>query len=122
MDKQERQRVCPVEEAGKLDSYFRRIFQKPERLLKPYIRKGMTVLDYGCGPGFFSVKIAEMLNGSGKVIAADLQEGMLEILSRKIKGTDLEKRIELHKCNEDSIGITENVDFILAFYLITGYL
>jgi len=43
---------------------------------------------------------------------------MLEKLNKKIKGTALEQRIELHKCMADTIGITENVDFVLAFYVI----
>ena len=43
----------------------------------------------GCGPGFFTVEIAKMLNGSGKVIAADIQDGMLEKLNKKIKGNGI---------------------------------
>ncbi len=78
----------------------------------------MTVLDFGCGPGFFSVELAQMVGESGRVIAADLQEGMLHKLSDKIKGTELENRITLHKCEEDKIGISENVDFVLAFYIV----
>ncbi len=110
--------ICPVERAGGLDNILRKIFQNPKRILKPYIHEGMTVLDFGCGPGFFSVEIAKILNGSGKVIAADLQEGMLEKVRKKIKGTRLEQRIKLQKCNGDNVGIIENVDFILAFYVI----
>jgi ubiquinone/menaquinone biosynthesis C-methylase UbiE len=78
----------------------------------------MTVLDLGCGPGVFSVEIAKMLGGSGTVIAADLQEGMLEKVRKKIEGTELERRIRLHKCESDKVGVTEKVDFVLAFYVI----
>lgn len=78
----------------------------------------MTVLDLGCGPGFFSVELAQMVGKSGRVIAADLQEGMLQKLCDKIEGTELENRITLHKCEEDKIGVTENVDFVLAFYIV----
>ncbi|MCX6286203.1 MAG: class I SAM-dependent methyltransferase [Bacteroidetes bacterium] len=111
-------RTCPVEYAGGLDNSFRRLLQNPRKILKPYIHTGMTVLDLGCGPGFFSIEIANMLAGSGKVIAADLQDGMLEKLIAKIKGTELEQRIETHKCEPNKAGITENVDFILLFYMI----
>ena len=72
----------------------------------------------GCGPGFFSVEMAKMLSGSGKVIAADLQQGMLDKVKQKIKGTELEQRIVLHKCQEESIDVTEKVDFVLAFYMV----
>src|SRR4030042_2414408 len=111
-------RVCPVELAGSLDSFLRRLVQKPRRILKPYILPGMTILDLGCGPGFFTIEIAKMLNCSGKVIAADLQEGMLEKVKTKISGTQLEKKIELHKCEADRIGVTSKVDFVLAFYVV----
>ncbi|MCW8803021.1 MAG: class I SAM-dependent methyltransferase [Ignavibacteriaceae bacterium] len=111
-------RICPVEKADSLDTRFRRWFQSPKKILKPYIKEGMTVLDLGCGPGFFSVELAKMVGSSGKVIAADLQKGMLEKLKEKIKGTQLENRITLHKCEEDKIGLTDNVDFILAFYVV----
>jgi ubiquinone/menaquinone biosynthesis C-methylase UbiE len=111
-------KTCPVELAGGLDNYVRRFLQNPQKLLHPYISKGMTVLDLGCGPGFFSVEIAKMLTNTGKVICADLQDGMLEKLRKKIKGTELEQRIELHKCEVTRIGVTENVDFVLAFYMI----
>ena len=111
-------RICPVERAGGLDNSLRKLFQNPQKILSPYINESMTVLDLGCGPGFFSIEIAKMLNNSGKVIAVDLQEGMLEKVKNKIIGTEIEKRIEIHKCEEKKIGVTEMVDFILAFYMI----
>lgn len=111
-------RVCPVARAGALDNRFRRWLQDPWKILSPYIKEGMTVLDFGCGPGFFTIDIAQMVGNSGRVIAADLQEGMLQKLRGKIHGTELENRITLHKCEENKIGVSENVDFVLAFYMV----
>jgi len=111
-------RICPIEKAGTLDTKIRRWLQNPQKILKPYINERMTVLDLGCGPGFFSVALAQLVGESGKVIAADLQEGMLQKLSDKVKGTELENRITLHKCEVDKIGITDKVDFVLAFYIV----
>jgi len=90
MSNEKNKRICPVEYAGGLDNSVRRLLQNPRKILKPYIHQGMTVLDLGCGPGFFSIEIAKMLKDTGKVIAADLQEGMLEKVNKKIKGTELE--------------------------------
>ena len=118
MRKEQQSRICPVEKAGGLDNSVRRLLQNPRKILKPYIKKGMTVLDLGCGPGFFSIEIAKMLSDSGKVIAADMQEGMLEKVKAKIAGTDVEQRIMLHKCQEHNINLTHKVDFILAFYMV----
>lgn len=111
-------RVCPVERAGGLDNRLRRWLQNPRRILLPHIREGMTVLDVGCGPGFFSVEMARLVGSSGRVIACDVQEGMLGILRSKIEGTGLEKRITTHKCSPDRIGLSEKVDFALAFYML----
>jgi ubiquinone/menaquinone biosynthesis C-methylase UbiE len=114
----EKNRVCPVELANSLDSKIRRWLQNPRKILSPYIKEGMTVLDIGCGPGFFSIEIAKMVGKNGRVISADLQEGMLKILSDKISGTELEQIIRLVKCNKDTINVSEKVDFILTFYMV----
>lgn len=118
MSQEKSERVCPVEKAGGLESKIRKMLQNPERILKPYVKGGMTVLDVGCGPGVFSTQMARIVGSSGRVIAVDLQEGMLQILKRKIEGTDLEKIITLHKCEANRIGVTDKVDFILAFYMV----
>jgi ubiquinone/menaquinone biosynthesis C-methylase UbiE len=114
----EKKRICPVERAGALDTRLRRLFQDPEKILKPFINPGMKVLDIGCGPGYFTLPMAKLLKNSGKVIAADLQQGMLDIIAQKTKGTDLEAIIQLHLCEEKNIGLKENVDFALAFWMV----
>jgi ubiquinone/menaquinone biosynthesis C-methylase UbiE len=55
---------------------------------------------------------------SGQVIAADLQEGMLDRLRKKIQNTELQDRIILHKCHKNKIGLSDQVDFVLAFYML----
>jgi ubiquinone/menaquinone biosynthesis C-methylase UbiE len=110
--------VCPVEIAGGLDNRIRRWIQNPQKILGRYIEEGMIVLDIGCGPGFFSIDMAQMVGNSGRVIASDLQGGMLQKIRDKIKETELEKRITLHKCEENKIGVSEHVDFVLLFYMV----
>lgn len=110
-------RVCPVPLAGSLDNRIRKWLQNPREILGPYVKSGMTVLDFGCGPGFFTVELAELVGKSGKVIAVDLQEGMLRKLREKIKGTGLENRIRIQKCDPERIGVLEPVDAVVAFYV-----
>ncbi len=110
--------VCPVEYSGGLDNRLRRLLYKPEKILKPFIQRGTIALDLGCGPGFFTIPMAELTGSTGRVIAADLQQGMLDKVRTKIKGTVLEKTISLHKCGSNKINITEPVDFILLFYMV----
>jgi len=111
-------RVCPVGLASSLDSKIRRWLQNPHDILTPFVHEGMKVLDVGCGPGFFSIELAKLVGASGHVISADLQEGMLQGLSRKIKGSVLETRITAVQCQRDKINVSEEVDFILAFYMV----
>lgn len=116
--KEDKNRVCPVEQAGSLDNKLRRWLQNPQKILTPYIKEGMKVLDVGCGPGFFSIELAKMVGPNGKVFAADLQEGMLNKLRAKVSGSSLEQIIQTVKCEEEDINIAGPVDFILAFYMV----
>jgi ubiquinone/menaquinone biosynthesis C-methylase UbiE len=110
--------VCPLALAGILDNKIRNFLHNPTKILKPYINKNMTIMDIGCGPGVFSIEAAKLLEGTGKVISVDMQEGMLEILRNKIKGQLIEKNIVLHKCTQYCINVTENVDLVLMIYMV----
>jgi ubiquinone/menaquinone biosynthesis C-methylase UbiE len=114
----QRNRVCPVELADSLDSKIRRWLQDPLDILTPYVRRGMTALDVGCGPGFFSIELAKLVGDTGRVIAVDLQQGMLDKLHGKIAGSPFAERIQLVKCEQNSIVVSEAVDFILTFYMV----
>ena len=111
-------RVCSLKHAIFLDNVFRRWIHNPQKILGGLIKEGMVVLDVGCGPGLFSVEMAKMVGTRGKVIAADLQDKMLDKLRRKIQGREIQNIITLHKCEQDKIGIKEKVDFVLAFYVV----
>jgi SAM-dependent methyltransferase len=113
-----RNRVCPVGLANSLDNRVRRWLHNPQEILAPYVKEGMAVLDIGCGPGFFSIEMAKMVGDNGKVFSADLQEGMLQKLHKKIQETGLGKRIELVKCDKDRINIPKEVDFVFAFFMV----
>ena len=112
------QRVCPVERAGGLDNRIRRWIHNPQKILGPYVKEGMTVMDVGCGPGLYAIEMALMVGESGRVIAADLQDGMLDLVRKKIVGTEIEDRVILHKCEVAKIGVTDAIDFALAFYMV----
>lgn len=118
MSRNTRPYVCPAEFSGSLDNVFRRLVHKQGKLLGPFITEGMTVLDLGCGPGYFTVELARLVGEGGKVIAADLQQKMLDKMTEKFRGTGLEKRVEAYLCQSDAIGVTQKVDFVLAFWMV----
>lgn len=48
------------------------------------IKKGMNILDLGCGTGWATLEIASRLEGTGRVIGLDLSEKMIEQAERKL--------------------------------------
>jgi 2-polyprenyl-3-methyl-5-hydroxy-6-metoxy-1,4-benzoquinol methylase len=109
--------VCPWWFASVLDNPVRKLLHNPEKLLGPYVEKGQTVVDIGCGPGIFSIAMAQLVGDKGRVIAVDIQEKMLERLQQKIARAGV-SNITIHKAEPAMIGIAENVDFALAFYMV----
>ncbi len=114
-------RVCPWWMGYLLISPIRRWMQNPEKLLAPYIREGMTVLEPGPGMGFFTMPMARMTGESGRIIAVDIQARMLDSLRRRAIKAGLLARIETRLARPDSLGIGDlksRVDFVLAFALV----
>jgi len=112
------QRVCPWWLCFTFDNIFRKLFQNPERILEPYIMPGWTVLDVGPGMGYFTIPLAKLVGDTGQVIAADLQQKMLDGIYRRAFRMGVQDRIRLHKSTPDSIGISEPIDFCLAFWML----
>jgi cyclopropane fatty-acyl-phospholipid synthase-like methyltransferase len=57
------------------------------------VKRGETVCDVGCGNGFYSLKIAQLVGDEGKVIAVDIQRemlGLLEAAATEEKITNIE--------------------------------
>jgi ubiquinone/menaquinone biosynthesis C-methylase UbiE len=109
--------VCPATFSGSLDNFLRRIVHKPGKILQPYVKENMTALDMGCGPGYFTAEMARLVGEGGRVIAADLQQAMLDKMMKKIKSSGLEKRVGPHLCQPDRTGLTTKADFILVFWM-----
>ena len=58
--KMEQTHVFPAQKANQLDSKLRSFFQNPYKNLTPYVLKGMTVLDYGCGNGYSQYRVVNL--------------------------------------------------------------
>ncbi len=113
-----RQPTCPWWFLFTFDNPFRKIYQDPFTILTPYLKNGDTAVDLGCGMGYFSIPMAELVGDRGKVIAVDLQERMLAGLRGRAEKAKLLERIKTHRCTQNQIGISEEVDFILAFWMV----
>lgn len=110
--------VCPWWFIGSFDNPLRRFSQRPEQILGGLIREGQTVVDLGCGMGYFTIPLARMVGERGRVVAVDLQPQMLRGVQQRAQRAGLQKRIQLHQCRLDSIALHETVDFVLAFWMV----
>ncbi len=115
------ERVCPVWVGYLLASPVRKLSQNPRKILEPYVKVGMKVLDIGSAMGFFSLPLARMVGPTGKVVCVDLQEKMMRSLEKRARKARLSDRIETRVCSQDSLGlgdINEEIDLALAFAVV----
>ncbi len=110
--------VCPWWLAYTFDNPLRRLIHNPVRIFDGLVGQGMTVMDVGCGMGYFSIGMAKTVGDSGRVIAIDLQQQMLDIMLKRAAREGVEHRIEPHLSEADKINISIRIDFILAFWVV----
>jgi ubiquinone/menaquinone biosynthesis C-methylase UbiE len=108
--------VCPWWGGYFIDNWLRRRIHNPAKILAPFVKPEMTVMDFGCGMGMFSIAMAQLVGNAGRVIAVDLQQKMLDVLQKRAQKAGVLDRIRTHRCERDSIGFDEPTDFALAFY------
>ena len=85
--------VCPWWVGYFIDNPLRRWIHNPEQILRPYVKPGMRVLDFGCGMGLFAIAMAKMVGDDGCVVAVDLQRRMLDTLKKRAAKAGVAARI-----------------------------
>lgn len=81
------------------------------------VKRGHTVLDFGCGEGHYSIPAAKLVGEKGKVYAVDKDEQALHRLIRQIEEYKI-KNIEVIK-KELKTSLDNNfVDFIICYDVI----
>jgi ubiquinone/menaquinone biosynthesis C-methylase UbiE len=115
-------RICPWWIGYLLASPVRLwLGQDPVKIVSPYVREGMTVLEPGPGLGFFTVPLARLVGSSGRVIALDMQPKMIEGLKRRAAKASVLGQIDARVTSADTMGISDlqgKVDFVLAFAMV----
>jgi ubiquinone/menaquinone biosynthesis C-methylase UbiE len=114
-------RVCPWWMGYLLACPLRRWREDPTKILAPYVREGMTVLEPGPGMGFFTLELLRMVGPNGRVVAVDVQPKMLDRLKRRAQKTGLAVRLDARLAPAESMGISElagKVDLTLAFAVV----
>ena len=82
--------VMGVGGAGWLERPEREDEEAPSKALDALeLKPGMVVADIGAGSGYYSSRIAKRVGPTGRVYATDIQQGMIDILDRRITAEGL---------------------------------
>ena len=69
-----------------MESRFRYRFFGPIQTLRGAdIHPGQTVLEVGCGTGFFTLSAAQFIGDQGCLVAMDVLPASIEIVSKKVQ-------------------------------------
>jgi ubiquinone/menaquinone biosynthesis C-methylase UbiE len=94
---------------------LRRILYPPEKIFKPYLKKGDRVADLGCGPGYYTIPMARFVLPDGSVYAVDSNARCIHAIDKKVKKNHIDN-IETHNTSAHSLPLIrdDSIDFILA--------
>jgi len=97
-----------------LDNPLRRLFENP-RMYCERVNQGQVVADLGCGPGYFTIPLAEKVGESGRVYAVDSDSKLIQAVERKARKRKL-GNIQAHYNSADELGFIPDasVDFVVA--------
>jgi ubiquinone/menaquinone biosynthesis C-methylase UbiE len=94
---------------------LRRLFEDPKRLVEPYVKDGQVVADLGCGSGYYTLALAELVGPTGIVYAVDLDEKAIRAVANKAKKGGC-KNVEARAVSAADISFIRDrsIDFVLA--------
>ncbi|MGF1761295.1 class I SAM-dependent methyltransferase [Photobacterium sagamiensis] len=82
------------------------------------IKPGQSVLEVGCGTGFFTVPAALLIGDKGCLVAMDVSSGFIEQVSKKVQAADL-KNVRIVKRDALDTGLdTASVDKVVLLGVI----
>jgi ubiquinone/menaquinone biosynthesis C-methylase UbiE len=98
---------------------LRRLFEHPKRLIEPYVKDGQVVADLGCGSGYYTLALAELVGSTGKVYAIDLDKKAIRALAEKGEKAGYQN-IEVQAVSAADVSFIKDksVDFVLAYGLL----
>jgi ubiquinone/menaquinone biosynthesis C-methylase UbiE len=116
----EKEHVCPIWVGYLLANPIRKFVHNPDKILLPFVKTGMKVVEIGPGMGFYSIPLARMVKESGMVYCVDIQQVMLDKIVYRAKRKGL-RNIAVRQSNKESYKINdlkEQIDFVLLFAVV----
>jgi ubiquinone/menaquinone biosynthesis C-methylase UbiE len=102
-----------------MESRLRYRFFGPVRILQASgIRPGQTVLEVGCGTGFFTLPAARLLGDQGSLVAMDVLPESVEAVTTKVQAAQLTNVRVVRGDALDTRLPAESYDAVLLFGVI----
>lgn len=98
------------------DNPLRRLFQRPEDILAPWVGPGMRALDAGCGMGFLAIPTARLAGECGAVVAVDVRPRVLAVLRRRAERAGVDGQTTTLCGSIEELDLDATFDFGLAFW------
>jgi len=96
----------------------RRLLDPLKTLQGADIQPGQTVLEVGCGTGFFTIPAAQLIGDQGCLVAMDVLSDYVECVSKKVQSADL-RNVHVIKRDALDTGLdAESIDKVLLFGVI----
>jgi demethylmenaquinone methyltransferase/2-methoxy-6-polyprenyl-1,4-benzoquinol methylase len=97
-----------------MESRLRQWLMNPVKTLRGAgIQPGQTVLEVGCGTGFFTLPAAQLIGDQGRLIAMDVASDFITRVSKKVEAANL-KNVQVIKRNALDTGLdTASIDTVL---------
>ena len=94
---------------------FRDLLNPPKKKLNEAgITPGLHILDYGCGPGSYSIAAAKLVGQSGKVYALDIHPLAIQRLQQLVSRKGLTNVETI--CSDCATGLNdESIDVVLLY-------
>lgn len=102
-----------------MESRLRHWLFPPKKTLQGAdVKPGQTILEVGCGSGFFTLPAAEMIGESGHLIAMDPLSTFVERVSKKVLDAGL-KNVEVIQRDALDTGLeAASMDMVLLFGVV----
>lgn len=116
----EKQQICPWWLGYTFILPIRKYQHNVQKILGPHVKQGMSIMDYGCAMGYFSIPLAQMTGTQGTVYCVDIQDKMLAKLQKRAVKYGVSSVIKPLLVGKDynPSDLYGKVDFILLFAVV----
>jgi ubiquinone/menaquinone biosynthesis C-methylase UbiE len=111
--------MIPPEMAKGLLHPLRFLVECPKKQLRRAVLPGDTVVELGCGSGFFTRYLVDLVGREGRIYATDVQPEMLDMARQHVNGSGRNGTVEFHLSPGDRIGLdVQSADAVVLIHTL----